>query len=259
MPATKSNWDTIEFPEQNVINFEWEDLAIRIIRRESDLLLLENLEGADVPSEHGAVLDTGYKRYAFQAPVKKIRAEPRTPDRPLVVHPLHPLCLAPNAKVVFYVSIPVDIQLLTQTTGDFEELECIRGEILSDTWFGDQISGILCYALISRARRECPTIDSDKTARAICKIEINNKADEQLQCEKFCIRLDHCHLWKSGSSLWTSPINIRYNGSDQLSAIDYSDKAPTEADKAVKVAKAKEEPLRGLIRRTFAGLGNTLT
>ena len=93
----------------------------------------------------------------------------------------------------------------------------------------------------------------------MCKIQIHNQSTEQLHCTKFCLRLDHCHLWQSGSELWTSPVSIRYNGSDQLCAIDYSEKAPSEAPGATKIADAQEAPLRGLIRRTFAGLGSSLT
>jgi hypothetical protein len=177
------------------------------------------------------------------------------PDRPIVVHPLHPLRLAPKAHVDFYVSIPVDIQLLTGELENQETLERIRSEILSDTWFGDRVGGVLCYAVKSRARRECPPRESAQNTRAICKVQIINKSKEQLHCTKFCLRLNHCHLWQHGTSLWTSPVNVRYNGSDQLSAIDYSEKAPVEAVGAVKIAEAEEAPLSGLIRRTFAGLG----
>jgi hypothetical protein len=117
------------------------------------------------------------------------------------------------------------------------------------------MSGSLCYAIKSRARRECTEINAETTARAICKIHIQNKSTELLHCTKFCLRLNHCHLWQHGTTLWTSPVNVRYNGSDQLSAIDYSEKAPVEAVGAVKIAEAEEAPLSGLIRRTFAGLG----
>jgi hypothetical protein len=172
---------------------------------------------------------------------------------------LHPLRLAPKAVVDFFVTIPVDIQLSTGAKTKSQPLERLRSEILSDTWFGDQIGGVLCYALKSRARRECPTLSSEQSARLLCKIRIHNQSLEQLHCTRFCLRLDHCHLWLSDSILWSSPIHIRFHGSDQLSAIDYSEKAPPEAKDAIKVAEAVEAPLRGLIRRTFAGLGSSLT
>jgi len=260
MSSDTSHWGLLKFSEQKEIRLEWDGLRIRILKRESDLLLVEHrgdTRGGGI--QLGADPESDFRRYAFEDPVEAIRVQPRTPNRPLVVQPLHPLRLAPKAKVDFYVSIPLDIQLSAGEKKSGEAIERIRGEILSDTWFGDLAGGVLCYAIKSRARRECPVIDSEITARALCKIEIHNQSTEQLHCSKFCLRLDHCHLWQSGSSLWTSPVHIRFNGNDQLSAIDYGEKAPSEAKDAKKIAEATEAPLRGLIRRTFAGLGNSLT
>jgi hypothetical protein len=259
MSSDAPHWGLLKFSEQKEIRLEWERLCIRILKKENDLLLVENRGDTRTSIQLGADPESDFRRYAFENPVEFVRVQPRTPDRPLVVQPLHPLRLAPQAKVDFYVSVPLDIQLSTGDGKSTEELERIRSEILSDTWFGDQLSGVLCYALKSRARRECPVINSEKSARAICKIKIHNKSAEQLHCTKFCIRLDHCHLWQSGAGLWTPPIDIRYNGSSQHSAIDYNTGAPSEASGATKIAEAPEAPLSGLIRRTFAGLGNSLT
>jgi len=254
MSTDISPWGVVQFSEQKEVHLEWERLRVRVIKRGSDLLLVEH-RGSSETVQLGDDPESDFRRYAFQSPVDAIHVQPRMPDRPIVVHPLHPLRLAPKAHVDFYVSIPVDIQLFTGDPENRETLERIRSEILSDTWFGDQIGGVLCYAVKSRARRECPTSESAQSTRAICKVQIYNKSREQLHCTKFCLRLNHCHLWQHGTSLWTSPVNVRYNGSDQLSAIDYSEKAPAEAADAVRIAEAEEAPLSGLIRRTFAGLG----
>lgn len=259
MPYDASQWGLLQFSESKEIRLEWDRLLIRILKRGSDLLLVENRGDTSTCIQLGADPESDFKRYAFQSPINAVHVQPLTPDRPLVIQPLHPLRLAPQAKVDFYVSIPLDIQLSTGEKKHGEKLERIRSEILSDTWFGDQIAGVLSYALKSRARRECPTIDSQHTARAICKIQIHNKSAEQLNCTKFCIHLDRCNLWQSGDALWTSLINIRFNGNDQLSTVDYSEKAPTEAVDATKIASAIEDPLKGLIRRTFASLGSSDT
>lgn len=261
MSSDTTHWGPLRFSKHKEIRLEWDRLSIRVIKRDSDLLLVENRGDTTTSIQLGAdpESESDFRRYAFQSPVEEIRVHPRTPDRPLVVQPLHPLRLAPNAKVDFYVSIPVDIQLETGDKKNSQRLERVRGEILSDTWFGDQLGGVLCYAIKSRARRECSLIDSEKMARALCKIQIHNQSNEQLHCTKFCLRLDHCNLWQSGSSIWTSVISIRFNGSDQLSVIDYSEKPPSEAENATMIADAEEKPLSGLIRRTFIGLGSSFT
>ncbi|MGZ0656493.1 DUF432 domain-containing protein [Coraliomargarita sp. W4R53] len=259
MSSDTSPWGILEFSDQKEIRLQWDQFRIRIIKRGSDLLLVESREEAPSGPKLGADPEADFRRYAFQSPVEAIRVQPSMPDRPLVVQPIHPLRLAPKAKVDFYVSVPMNIQLSVGEDKSSKSLESIRAEILSDTWFGDLAGGVLCYAIKSRARRERPVIDSEVSARALCKIQIHNQSTEQLHCTKFCLRLDRCHLWQSGSAIWTSPISIRYNGSENLSSIDYSEKAPSEAPDSIKIANATEAPLRGLIRRTFAGLGNSLT
>jgi len=259
MSSEKSHWGLHKFSEQSEIRLEWERLSIRIIKRGSDLLLVENRGDTTTSIQLGSDPESDFRRYAFQNPVKEVRVQPRTPNRPLVLQPLHPLRLAPQARVDFYVSVPVDIQLTTGEKEYSESLDRIRGEILSDTWFGDPLSGLLCYAIKSRARRECPVIDTEKTVRALCKIQIHNDSNEQLLCRQFCLRLDHCHLWQDHSTIWTSPVKIRFKGGDHLSAIDYSEDPPEEAPDAQKIAEAEETPLSGLIRRTFAGFGNSFT
>ncbi|MGJ8641282.1 MAG: DUF432 domain-containing protein [Opitutaceae bacterium] len=251
MPSDPVLWRNYRFADQKEIRLERDHLCVRLLQRGNDLLLVEKRGENLGQVQLGADPEADFRRYAFQRPIKEVRVLPRTLNRPLVVQPIHPLRLAPNAKVDFYVSSPVDIQLSVPADPEDEPIETIRSEILSDTWFGDQLAGTFCYALKSRARRDWQSIDLSKSVRAICKVTINNESAEQLHCKKFCLRLDHCHLWLSENRLWTSPITIRYHGGDQLSAIDYSEKAPKEAVGAEQIADANEDPEQGLIRRTF--------
>lgn len=257
MSSDATQWGLLEFEELKELRLVWERLRIRLIQRGCDLLLVEIRDDREIV-ELGADPESDFRRYAFQQSINNLLVEPRLPDRPVVVQPLHPLRLAPKAEVDFYVSLPVDIDLSTEIRGDAQPIERIRSELLSDTWFGDQINGVLCYAVKSRARRESPPSEAGTGNRAICQIRIHNKSAEQLHCSRFCLRLNHCHLWQSGQTLWTSPVTIRYNGSEQLSSVDYSDKAPAELQDAIKVVDAEDPPITGLIRRTFATLGTAL-
>ena len=114
MSSEKSHWGLHKFSEQSEIRLEWERLSIRIIKRGSDLLLVENRGDTTTSIQLGSDPESDFRRYAFQNPVKEVRVQPRTPNRPLVLQPLHPLRLAPQARVDFYVSVPVDIQLTSQ-------------------------------------------------------------------------------------------------------------------------------------------------
>ena len=105
MSSDTSPWGLHPFSNQKEIRLQWEQLRIRIVKRGSDLLLVENRDGSHSGIQLGAYPESDFRRYAFQSPVESIHVQPRTPDRPLVVQPIHPLRLAPRAKVEFYVSI----------------------------------------------------------------------------------------------------------------------------------------------------------
>lgn len=258
MPNDTIPWGTLEFASEKELRPEFGPLRIRLIRRGHDLLLVEIRDNREIV-QLGTDPESDFRRYAFAREIERIHLQPRMPDRPVVVQPAHPLRLAPKAEVDFYVSIPVNIQLFTDQRQKTEPLERIPSEVLSDTWFGNQTGGILCYAIKSRARREPPAPGTTPRNHATCKIRIHNKSSEQLHCTKFCLRLNHCHLWQSGGDLWTAPIHITHNGDDHLSTIDYSEKAPSDLPNAERIADAEDPPTNGLIRRTFTSITTALS
>ncbi|NBB77834.1 MAG: DUF432 domain-containing protein [Verrucomicrobia bacterium] len=260
MTLNCTQWGLHEFRDQKEIRLNWARLRVRLIRRDRDLLLVEIRDDREIV-ELGDDPESDFRRYAFERNLRAIRVLPMMPDRPILVQPLHPLRLAPKAEVEFYLSIPVDIQLSTPVPGPtdpalFEPLERLQSEILSDSWFGDQIQGVFCYALKSRARRERPQLESGSDSRAICKIKIENSSEVQLHVSKFCLRLERCHIWQKDNELWSSPIHIRYRGTDQLTAIDYYETAPEELGDCTRIADAEKDPTENLISRTFSGIGS---
>ena len=126
MSSDGTQWGLLKFSEEKEIRLEWERLCIRILQRGQDLLLVENRGDTSTGIQLGADPEQDFRRYAFEKPINAVRAEPRTPERPLVVQPLHPLRLAPKAEVDFYVSVPLDIQLSTGSRQTNEALERIR-------------------------------------------------------------------------------------------------------------------------------------
>ncbi|HKK19504.1 MAG TPA: hypothetical protein VJ952_12575, partial [Opitutales bacterium] len=120
MTTPSSLWTSYPFDEKREIRIDLEDLRVRIARRGSDLLLMER-RCAEEDDEAGASFpETDFRRHAFEYPVDSVAVAPRTPERALVVQPAHPLLLAPKARVDFFVSVPVDLQL-SAVTGKKEE------------------------------------------------------------------------------------------------------------------------------------------
>jgi len=229
-------------------------LTLRFARRGEDLLVREVREkNGDTSGD--TFDDTSSRRYSFNDAIESVELAPRTPMRPLVVRPRQTLMLGPGSRVSFYVSFPVDVVLITHAVGRSTQIERIPSEELSDTWFGDSLEGVLCYSLKSRARRDRDEVQTRAITRAICTLDIRNESLEPLKCEKFCLRLEHCRLWIDASGLWTSPVEIRYRGTANLSAIDYGDSPPDQTGASQLLAEAEIPPQRGLLRRTFGYTG----
>jgi len=243
------------------VDFRFNALHLRIVRDDQDLLLFEWRESAHGknPGKHHESEEEeeepGYRRYAFEKAVKRIQILPRTPARPLVVRPRQPLFLVPGSRVVFYVRFPLDLEIKAMVGSDEHILERIQSDILSDTWFGDPMSGIFGYALKSRARRSPPGDEDRVPGIAVCRIGIHNDSAETFKCEKFCLRLEHCRLWHRKNEVWTSPLHIRYRGPDYLSSIDYRDIPPDNLPGAELISEAVEVPTRNLVSRTFSFTG----
>lgn len=249
-----SVWNTHPFGNQNRLSIPLGALTLRFARRGEDLLVRE-VRGKNGEASSDAFDEISSRRYSFNEPVESVELAPRTPARPLVVRPRQTLMLGPGSRVSFYVSFPVDVVLITRAAGRTTQIERIPSEELSDTWFGDSLEGVFCYSLKSRARRDRDEVQARATTRAICTLDIRNESLEPLKCEKFCLRLEHCRLWIDDSGLWTSPVQIRYRGTANLSAIDYGDGPPDQTGASQLIAEAEVPPQRGLLRRTFGYTG----
>lgn len=241
------------------LDFQLNTLRLRIFRNGNDLLVMDqrpikNGVGSAVWKDDGIDFEK-YRRYAFEKAVDAVEIQPMNPERPLLVRPRQPLMLVPQSRVNFYVRFPLDLNLVARV-GDMEQpLERVRVEVLSDTWFGDPVSGVLCFALKSRARRVLPEDENWEEGLGLCQLSIINESKDSLKCEKFCLHLKHCRLWLSGGHIWTSAVNICHQRMEASSVIHYGNEPPEGAVGAELVSEAVEVPTRGFVGRTFAFTG----
>lgn len=245
-------------PESGNLDFRLNTLRLRVFRNGNDLLVMDQRppKGSVGPTvwEDGVIDFEKYRRYAFEKPVEAVEIRAKNPQRPLLVRPRQPLMLVPQSKVNFFVRFPLDLEIVARTGEHEQALERLPVEVLSDTWFGDTVSGVLCYALKSRARRALPDDEVWEDGLGLCQLSIVNEAGEALKCEKFCLHLKHCRLWMSEGHIWSSAITIRHQPKEQANAINYSNEPPDQARDAELVAEAVEVPSRGFVGRTFSGL-----
>lgn len=184
---------------------------------------------------------------------EQILLTPVTPDRPVVVRPEVPVKIPPGRQALFFVGVPLWVRI---TVGDTKKVQlCEEPSVtLSNIWFGDPMSGDLCYSLRTRARRRIS--DSNiEPHRAVCPVTIRNVASVQVDIERFCVHVAHLSIYSGTSRLWTGEVQIMFKGEDETSLLEYS-KNPPAYEPINKVLSEPRTPVKkSLLKRSIGNLG----
>lgn len=176
---------------------------------------------------------------------------PIMPDRPIVVRPELPVKIPTGHEALFFVSIPVWVRILAGEKKSIELCE-VPVLILSNTWFGDPMSGKLCYSLRSRARRQI--IDSESNpSRAICPVRIRNTSPKQLDIERLCVHVEHLKTYSGDMNLWTNEVTITFRGEDQVGKIDYSREQPAIEPIGEMLSEARTPIKETILKKSIGG------
>jgi hypothetical protein len=173
------------------------------------------------------------------------------PDRAVVVLTESPVNIPPDREAVFFVSIPlwIKIQLSDPKPIDLYEIPTV---IRSDIWFGDTVSGELCYSLISRARRQVEDADHS-LHKAVCPVKIRNKSKDLLEVERFCVHVQYLSIFTGVRHLWTNEVVITFQGKDQASRLDYARQTPTLRPNLQRITQARKPLKETLFKRSLEG------
>jgi len=177
---------------------------------------------------------------------------PAMPDRPVVVRPEARLAVPPNRQEVLFVSIPVWVRI---TVGADSAL-LLREEPtveMSPTWFGDRVSGELCYALRTRAR--CTIVQAEaREHRAVCPVRVQNAWSAPLEFERLCIQVADLSVYSAATQLWTNEVRVTFRGPHEPSQVDIADGAPAIEPITGILGGPRTPMTRSMLRRSFAGL-----
>ncbi len=178
------------------------------------------------------------------------RLLPMLPDRPVVVRMEMPVNLPPRQKATFFVSIPAWIRIVTEQKPPIELCE-MPTVTRSNIWFGDTVSGQLCYSLLTHARRD---ITSKKTERyrLVCPVEIHNTASSMLSIDRLCVHVEHLTVYEGKPRLWTNPVRITYLGPDKDDRIEYLDQPPQHDTDLTLLNKARKPSRKTLLTQSFS-------
>jgi len=250
-PPAAKRWLAIRLDENEAAIWSVENIMVYTQRVLGDWMLAR-AESETTPTEQAArkidslPLSLDWKRWALEHEAKEVRFWPTLPNRPLVIKTRIPVIVPPKTTVKLYVNFPIWLEVSVLQEDEYYTLDTIVPTTLSNTWYGTQYEGQLCYALRSRARRSLEDL-TDEPLRAVCLFQITNRSEDSLPVEKIKIDPNHLSLYQSGSRLWTNCVNVTFKGNDEHSELHYDSSPPEELKNAKLIREAVDPPHRGSI------------
>ena len=233
-------------------------LILRFKRRADEIhIAVERLEDQAVESENVCFVPDDqdkeggldWQRWIVEDSCHEISVLPVMPDRPAVVRPEVPVKIPKDHEALFFVSVPVWVKIMAEQSK--QVVLCQEPSlILSNIWFGDSMSGELCYSLRSRARRLVADAET-KPHRAVCPVRIRNSTESLLDVERFCVHVEYLRIYRGTKRLWTNETRISFQGEDAASKIDYVKTAPEyEAVEGV-LSEARTPTKKTLLKKSL--------
>lgn len=249
-------WDQVLIPQRRCAVWRFAPRSIWVERVENEWHALSMPDGAG--RDEAAFVERTEKprssqwRHYLHTQDVPVQPSPVLPDRPVVVRPDRALTLLPGETAQFFVEVPVWFRLScadARTTRIFEEPICG----LSQTWFGDPITGELCYGLATRLHQGLDSI-APSAHLAVCPLSIANESEADLAFEKICMHVENLSVFRGPDRLWANRLNVVVRGPEQATQIEIV-REPPGAGQGLVLAAAAREPAAGWsIRRTFGML-----
>jgi hypothetical protein len=250
-------WDQVEIPQRRCALWRFSPRSIWVERVENEWHVLSIPDGGSSRGE-AALIDRTEKpassqwRHYLHTVNAPVQPSPVLPDRPVVVKPDRALTLLPGETAQFYVEIPAWFRLSCadeRSTRIFEEPICQ----LSQTWFGDPLTGELCYGLATRLHQGLDSVEPTPHL-AVCPLSIANDSVADLAFEKICIHVENLSVFRGPERLWANSLNVVFKGSEQATQIEIVREAPA-VEKGLALACTARQPASGWnIRKTFGML-----
>ncbi len=205
------------------------------------------------PAQTNADVDRlTWNRWVAGEEAARVRLVPCMPDRAVVIRPRYPLNVPGGKEVLFFVSIPVwaRVQVGDRASLALCELPTV---VLSKTWFGDPITGELCYSLKTKVLRQIDMLENHAHL-AVCPVLIRNQAFAELDFQRICIRVEYLSLYRGQTRLWTNQVEVQFHGEELNSTIITGRGAPDFERTAEKLSEARLAPQRSLLKKSFSFL-----
>jgi hypothetical protein len=251
-------WDEFQIENGEMINWKIGSLYLWMEHRDEEYLISHAyseedthvLSSTQVKVPEDVPEDLSWNRYIVKDPSTKFQLMPALPDRAVVVSPEFPIKLAPNSDVVFYMSIPIWVQIIAGNKKKVLFIE-IPSLVLSNTWFGDAMTGELCYALTTRALRKVED-HGELRHRIICPVRILNRGSEPLDFQSLCVHVEHLRVFCGAEHLWSNEVSIIYRGDEQPSEVRYEAYIPNYEKECVILSSERVASQKSIISKSFS-------
>jgi hypothetical protein len=251
-------WEPVEIPQRKCAEWKFPLRRIWVERIESEwhvLSLPAEKRARDARCSfmpRTAKPESSEWRHYLHRNAGPIQPSPALPDRPVVVRPDRALTILPGQSTVFFLQLPVWFRLSTSGSRPsriFEEPLAI----LSRTWFGDPLTGELCWGLATRLHHSVDSMDPSADT-AVCPLMIENDSSTDLAFEKICLHVENLSVFRGTRFLWTNSLHAVFKGPEQATQIEIVHAPPGYEEGLVSIAEARSPSAGWNIRRTFGML-----
>jgi hypothetical protein len=179
---------------------------------------------------------------------------PSLPSKPLVFKGSG-LFVSPGQKLLFYLKIPLTIQVYFSKNQPEKLLKEIFVTPLSNTWFGDPDTGEPAFSLGNSYFLK-PEDANPGTYEALCPVSIFNNSAGVLEVERLIIRVENLTLYKSNHQIVTSLVSLEYKGKDAISSVSYHLSKNIHGEKPEIIAKPQNSLTKNLLKINFHFIKN---
>ncbi|HVP18394.1 MAG TPA: hypothetical protein VMU36_05305 [Spirochaetia bacterium] len=251
-------WDKVEISPRQCVAWRFPARSIWVERVDSEWHVLSLAEEGRRPAARREPVARAQKpessqwRHYLHREIGPVQPIPVLPDKPVVVRPDRALTLLPGQNALFFLEIPVWFRLCATVPRQlriFEEAIVV----LTKTWFGDPLTGELCYGLATRLHQGIDSV-SPSAFLAVCPLSIANDSDTDLQFEKICLHVENLSIFRGPRRLWTNRLNVEFRGPEQATQIEIDHAAPVFEKGLAPFSEARQPAVGWNIRKTFGML-----
>ncbi len=192
--------------------------------------------------------DIGWNRFVIDDTSRIVQLVPVLQDRAIVVGSEIPVKILPGNKALFFMSVPIWVRVYVGENKKVMLTE-IPTIVLSNTWFGDPMTGELGYTLKTTARRSMGELRISPQ-RAVCPVRVKNDTQSQLDFQRLSVHVEHLRVYRGSKRLWTNEVHIDFFGDDLPSRIDFSDKMPDFEEGCMLLSEERTPVDKSLLKKS---------